>query len=196
MLAYNRKSDYASFCFTSTTANEGVTTILANLVNYIRNQESDRALIVIDANLGAPGWNRIFGIPSNYPGLIEVIDRQINLASALVPVGGNIQVLCTGNPGNYNRNSIEPDVFLKMIQMCKTMADFVLIDCPPILISSDVFSVAPAADITFLVVQAVKMRRQVAEKGISELRDLECKVGGIVMNRVQQVIPAWVYRYI
>jgi Mrp family chromosome partitioning ATPase len=196
IIGYKKKSSYNTFCFTSTTPKEGVTTILANLAHYIRNQGSEHHVLLVDANLESPGMDKIFGIPAHSPGLIEVLEQNIDLESALVPVADNISVLCGGHVRNFSRNNLDPEVFSKFIQECKTMADYLLVDCPPILVSSDAFSVAPASDITFLVVQAVKVRRQVAEKGISELRNYECEIGGIIMNRVQQVIPSWVYRYI
>jgi Mrp family chromosome partitioning ATPase len=196
IIGYKKKSGYNTFCFTSTTPKEGVTTILANLANYIRYQGSEHHVLLVDANLDSPGMNNIFGIPVHSPGLIEVIERKIDLESVMIPVGDNISVLCSGHVGNYNRNSLDPEEYFKLIQECKTRADYLLIDCPPILVSSDAFSVAPASDITFLVVQAVKVRRQVAEKGISDLRNYECEIGGIIMNRVQQVIPGWVYKFI
>lgn len=196
ILSYNKKNSYKAFCFTSTTPNEGVTTILANLTHYIRYQGSGHHVLLVDANLDSPGLNNIFGIPAHSPGLIEVLERKIDLESVLVPVGGNISVLCSGNIGNTKPNSLDPEKYFNLIQECKALADYLIIDCPPILVSSDVFSVAPASDITFLVVQAVKVRRQVAEKGISELRNNECEIGGIIMNRVHQVIPAWVYKFI
>jgi Mrp family chromosome partitioning ATPase len=196
IVSYNKKNNYKAFCFTSTTAKEGVTTILANLAHYIRFQGSGHHVLLVDANLDSPGMNSIFGIPAHSPGLIEVLERKIDLESVLVPVGGNISVLCSGNAGNTKPNSLDPEEYFNLIQECKALADYLIIDCPPILVSSDVFSVAPASDITFLVVQAVKVRRQVAEKGISELRNNECEIGGIIMNRVHQVIPGWVYRFI
>lgn len=196
ILSYRKKSSHRTFCFTSSTSKEGVTTILTNLANYIRNQGNQHHVLLIDANLGSPGMNQVFGIPAHRPGLIEVLERKIDLESVLVSVGDNMSVLCSGNVEKFRRNSINPEEFFKLTQACKTFADYLLVDCPPVLVSSDVFSVAPASDITFLVVQAVKVRRQVAEKGINELRNNECEIGGIIMNRVQQVIPGWVYRFI
>jgi Mrp family chromosome partitioning ATPase len=196
IISYKKKSSFNTFCFTSNTHKEGVTTILANLAYYIRSQGSEHHVLLMDANLESPGMNKIFGIPAHSPGLIEVLEQNIDLKPVLVPVADNISVLCSGEVGNFTRNSLDPEVFFKFIQECKTVADYLLVDCPPILVSSDAFSVAPASDITFLVVQAVKVRRQVAEKGISELRNYECEIGGIIMNRVQQVIPGWVYKFI
>ncbi len=196
VLGYNKLSQSNSFCFSSSTAGEGVTTILANLVNYIKNQGTERSVIVIDANLDSSDQNEIFGLPVNSFGLKDVLDNRVDIQSALFPVAPGISVMGSGSPKEYRHGGIEPDQFLKVVNSCKQFADYVLIDCPPILSSSDAFSVAPAADITFLIVQAVKVRRQVAERGISALQNSECELGGIIMNRVQQVIPSWVYKYI
>ena len=78
----------------------------------------------------------------------------------------------------------------------RQIVDYVLIDCPPLLISSDAIAVAPAADVSFLVIKAVEVQRAVAQKAISYLHDNECKIGGVILNYVQQVIPNWVYKFI
>ncbi|MCF8075705.1 MAG: CpsD/CapB family tyrosine-protein kinase [Desulfotignum sp.] len=196
LLAYKKKSGFSAFSFTSNTPKEGVTTILANLAYYIQNQRSEQHVLFIDANLNSPGLKNIFGISAQSPGLIEVIDRKIDLESVLFPIGFNMSFLSSGDVRNFRQNNLDPVDFVGLIQECKTLSDYLLIDCPSVLASSDIFSVAPASDVTFLVVQAFKARKQVAEKGLSELRNNECDVGGIIMNRVEQVIPGWVYKYI
>lgn len=196
ILTYNKKTESNAFCFTSSTPREGVTTILTNLVDYIRNQGSTKQVLVIDANLTSPNLDSVFGLPSNCSGLKDVLNRRIDIQSALYPIGQSISVLCSGNQDKYSQGSLEPDDFLQLVNSCKQLADYILIDCPPVLSASDAFSVLPAADISFLVLQAVQVRRQVAEKALALLQNNECELGGAILNRVQQVIPSWVYRYI
>ena len=196
ILTYNKKSESNVFCFTSSTPREGVTTILTNLVDYIKNQGSSKRVVIIDANLNSPDLNNVFGLPPNCSGLKDVIHRRIDIQSALCPIGQNISVLCSGNDDGYSQGSLEPDDFLQVVNACKQFADYILIDCPPVLSASDAFSVLPAANVSFLVLQAVQVRRQVAEKALALLQNNECELGGAILNRVQQVIPSWVYRYI
>lgn len=196
ILAYKKKKQSAVFCFTSSLPGEGVTTILANLVDYIKNQRVAKKVLIIDAKLESAKLNSVFGLPKNTYGLKDILNNSVDVRSCLYQVGPNISVLCSGSQVQLSRGSLEPDEFLRVISECRQAADYILIDCPPVLSSPDVFSVAPAADVSFLVLRAVQVRRQVAERALAELQNNECKLGGVIMNRVQQVIPAWVYRYI
>ena len=196
ILSENRKKTSKAFCFTASHSSEGVTTVLANLIAYIKGQGGGKRTVVIDANVANPGLGNIFGLPKNCPGVMDLLGNGINLQSVLQPVWPNIWVLCSGDPRQYGRKNFDPEDFSSVVKACQNFADFVFIDCPPVLSSSDALSVAPAADITFMVLQAEKVRRQVAEKSISVLHNNECELGGVILNRVRQVIPSWVYKYI
>jgi len=196
ILNANRKKDAKSFCFTSSLPKEGVTTILANLLDYVRQQGTSKRVIVIDANVNHPNLNAVFGLPANCQGLKDVMARRVDLQSALIPVGPGFRILCCGGGQQYDQRNFEPEEFYKLLRDCRQFADFIFVDCPPILSSPDALSIAPSADISFLVLQAVKVRRQVAEKSLSALHNNECEIGGVILNRVQQVIPSWLYRFI
>ncbi len=196
ILSESRKNKAKTFCFTSSLAKEGVTTVLVNLVNYIKSQGANKRTIVIDASATPPNLSDVFGMPSNTPGLRDILSRRINLESALIPIGPNIWTLGFGNIHPNDQKNFEPEDFANVIKGCRQFADFILIDCPPILNSSDALSVAPAADVSFLIVQAIKVRRQVAEKALSVLQNNECGLNGVILNKVQQVIPSWLYKYI
>jgi len=196
ILHFNKKNGSTAFCFASCRKGEGVSTIIANLVAYISNQAIDKKIMVIDANFQHPNLQKIFKIPEENYGLVDVLNSHIGIQDALKPISANISVLPCGYGANKSSGNLDAESFLKLINTCKQLVDFVLIDCPPILNSSDSLSVAPASDIFFLVIEAVKVQRQVAEKGIAALQNNECEMGGVILNRVQQVIPGWVYRFI
>ena len=196
ILNYNKKSGFRTFCFTSSTRGEGVTTILANLVDYIKNQGTDKTFLVIDANFQSPGLERAFGVQRHTYGLIDILQKRLTIQDGITPISQTISVLTTGNTRQYSFGNVEPDDFSGVLEHCKQFADYILIDCPPILSSADALSVAPGSDVAFLVVEAVKVRRQVAEKAIATLQENECELGGAILNRVKQVIPEWVYKFI
>ena len=196
ILNINRKNNAKVFCFTSASPKEGVTTIIANLLDYVKQQRSAKQVLVIDANVSHPVLSSVFGLPSNCYGLRDVMARRVTLQSVLIPVESDIRVLCCGRESQYDKKNFEPEEFYRLLRDCRQFSDFIFIDCPPVLSSSDALAVAPAADVSFLILQAVKTRRQVAEKVLSALQNNECEMGGVILNRVQQVIPSWLYRFI
>jgi len=196
ILYFNKKNGCKAFCFTSSRGSEGVSTVLANLVDYIRNQPTGKTIMVIDANFEYPNLHTIFNIPKNTRGLIDVFSNRIGVREALTPISPNIFVLTCGNISNNKSWNLEPDNFIKLLNECRQLVDYVLIDCPPVLSSSDSLSIAPAADISFLIIQSLKVQKPVAQKAVSILQNDECEIGGIILNRVKHVIPGWVYKFI
>lgn len=196
ILYYNKKKGSKTFCLTSSRPREGVSTILANLVDYIRHQATDKTILVIDANLQRPNLHRIFSVPQNSYNIDDIFRNSVGVQDAFIPISSNVFVLPCGDSSRNRSGNMEPENFQKLLNECKQMFDYVLIDCPPVLSSSDSLSVAPAADISFLIIQSVKVQRPVAQKAVSILQDNECEIGGVVLNRVTQVIPNWVYKFI
>lgn len=195
MLTHTNKNNSKTFCFTSSTGKEGVSTIVANLTEYIRTHASDKVTIVIDSNLKTPSLDKIFNVSKNSVGLVDFLNNRVALRDALTPVAPNVFLLPSGNISNYQFSNIGSESFVRLLQECRQLADYTLIDCPPVLSSSDSLTVAPVADVSFLTVKA-KVHRQVVQKALSLLQNNECELGGIVFNRVQQVIPGWVYKFI
>ena len=108
----------------------------------------------------------------------------------------NIFFLCCGNGNTKTNDSLDQENFLKLLNYCRQEFDYILVDCPPVLSSNDALSIAPAADLTFLIIRSGEVQRPVAEKAKTLLQNDECQIGGIILNRVQQVIPSWVYKFI
>jgi len=196
ILYHSKKNNSKIFTFVSSREREGVSTIVANLVDYANSQGTDKKILVIDANIKSPGLNRIFNISNNAYGLLDIFDRGVGVHEAIIPISSSIFALCCGQGKRKNYANLEPDNFLKLLNYCRQFFDHIYIDCPPVLSSADSLSVAPAADLTFLVIRSAKVQRPVVEKAKMLLQNDECEIGGVILNRVQQVIPGWVYRFI
>lgn len=195
ILFFNKKNDAKVFNFIGSRGREGVSTIFANLVKYVNSHTMEKKILVIDANSKSPSLHKTFNVSPKAPGLQDILNNKSEIREAIIPITSNIFLLCCGK-GNADASGIEQDNFAKLIEYCKTFFDYVLIDCAPVLSSVDALNVAPAADYNFLVVQSANDQRPVIEKSKSLLLNDECKVAGVILNRVQQVIPGWLYKYI
>lgn len=196
LLSYSKKEGHKVFCFTSSRLGEGVSTVLANLSDYFRTNTDDNKVVVIDANLKRPDLKHFFNCQNTPYGAMEVLLKQVRLQEALTPIGTNIWFLGAGDQRRYIDGNLSANEFAGLIGECRQLFDYILIDCPPVLTYADALTIAPNADVTFMILQSIKIHRQVALKSISLLQDSECKIGGIILNRVQQVIPGWVYRFL
>ena len=195
ILFYNKKSDAKVFNFIGSRGREGVTTIFANLVDYVNSQTTEKKILVIDANSKSPSLHKVFNISPKAPGLLDIFNNRSEIREAILPITSHIFLLCSGR-GNTNNSGLEQDNFFKLIEYCKSFFDYIFIDCAPVLSSTDALNVAPVADYNFLIIQSANDQRPVIEKSKSLLLNDECKIGGVILNRVQQVIPGWLYKYI
>ncbi|CCK81807.1 CpsD/CapB family tyrosine-protein kinase [Desulfobacula toluolica] len=196
ILFFNKKNTFKVFNFVSSRSKEGVSTILANLAYYANSQTAKKNILIIDTNLQSPKLHSIFKIPENSPGLINIFYNKTKVRQAIIQVSPCISVLTCGNIKNTPSNNIDQESFSKLIDYCKHLYDYIFIDCPPVLSSPDSLSIAPVADITFLIIQSAQVQKPVVEKTKSLLQNDECKIGGVVLNSVKQVIPGWVYKFI
>lgn len=195
-LYYNKKKDYKVFNFISSRAREGTSTIVANLINYINFQAKEKKILVIDTNFQSPSLHRIFNISKDTYGLIDIFNSRVGINEAITPISSNIFLLCCGNGNTRINDNIEQEKILKLLNYCRQKFDYIVIDCPPVLSSADALSIAPAADLTFLILESAKVQKPVVEKAKILLQNDECEIGGVILNRVQQVIPGWVYKFI
>ncbi len=195
---YNLKTESQRkvFNFVSSRRQEGVTTVLANFLQYLREQGSEKKILIIDANFLVPGLHRVFNKKLSV-GLADVLAGGIQINEAVVSLNVlNMSLLTCGKDYKRMAGNISLERFSEVIEEAKKGFDYVFIDSSPLLISSDAISTAIAADVTFLVIQALKVQREVARRSKSLLTDNACEIGGVILNRVPQVIPSWVYRMI
>ena len=111
-------------------------------------------------------------------------------------IGFGIYVLTCGMGADKVSGNLNQENFIKLLNNYRQIYDYIFIDCPPIVSSADALSIAPAADVSFIIIHSAKVQKAVAEKAKSVLEDNECRIGGAILNHVQHVIPGWLYRFI
>lgn len=97
----------------------------------------------------------------------------------------NLWVLHAGREAE----SLDPSEYLgsesmgSLLAELRDIADFVLIDTPPLLISSDVVALAPLTDGVLLVVDPHLAQRSTLEQAQHELKLIDIPVLGVVVNK-------------
>ncbi|MBA3014654.1 MAG: CpsD/CapB family tyrosine-protein kinase [Proteobacteria bacterium] len=190
------KNQSKAFVFACCRPGEGVTTIVANLITYFTHYQPDCKVLVIDANFQSPSLHHKLNL-SQGPGLAEILHGK-SMVGVVQEWGGNgaIHVLTCGDGYKDLAGNISQVRFSAFLAEARNHYDCIIIDSSPIMASTQTLSTAAAADGLFLVVQSLKVQSEVALKTKSLLANNECEISGVVLNRVQQVIPAWMYRLI
>jgi len=192
---FKQKRQAKVFQFVASRRGEGVSTILTNLSEFIIKKIRDKNILLIDANFSNPVLHTFFGIPLE-PGLFDLLSGEATENEVIKNAqDGRLSVVTSGNPREKAVGGLLEENLSKILDKAKEHFGYILIDSPPLLESPDALYLATASDITFLVIQAMRTRKEVAEKSKALLMDNECEIGGVLMNRVIQVIPEWLYRF-
>lgn len=177
-----RRSSMRSLMVTSAIAEEGKSTVVANLgVAFAR---AGHHVIVVDLDVRSPSLQQLFVLDDTV-GLTDVVSGRVSLDRALTTVdvsqtsapaisrgmgpfrrtqraqsdndqvgqGGRLEVLTTG------RLTVEPGEFVGDERVAQTIghltdrADLILIDTPPLLSVSDALSLSVLVDAVLVVVQ-------------------------------------------
>jgi Mrp family chromosome partitioning ATPase len=144
--------------------------------------EIGRSVVVVSADLRRPRLHQFFDRPGA-PGLVDVLAAtpgapsfdDLDLATAvrgvrLVPSGPPVE-----NPAPLLEHAGE------LLRAARGLADFVLVDSPPLLVANDAVEMARHADGVLLVARAGQTPIEAAEHSAELLQRLEIPVIGVVL---------------
>lgn len=170
---------------TSVSENEGKSTVAANLA--ISLADRDKKVILIDGDLRRPSQFLILGLQP---------DEKSELGEFLKG-GGKMQNLMRRTDvkrvffmGGRNCYSSSTDILQsertkELIDACRKLVDYVVIDTPPVGIVADAEIYARYADEVCLVVRQNFILAEDINDALDCFRDAGCRVLGVVLNRVQ-----------
>jgi tyrosine-protein kinase Etk/Wzc len=165
---------------TSPNPGEGKSTTIANLA--VAFAESNRRVLLIDADLRRPTVHTAFGLPVR-PGLTDVLQKKATFEEAVQrSVVENLDVLCCGtisrNPSRFF-GSVE---MRELVEHARKNYGWVLIDAPPILVVNDGAVLSALVDGTILTLAAGLTRFAALERASEFLESAGGHFLGVVLN--------------
>ena len=165
---------------------DGKTTVLANLA--VCYAQADKKTLVIDADLRRPGMTSMLEM-RGVDGLSRVLRGEEDVAAmalACIRASGidGLDVLPSGARLSNPTEWLAGPRFSELLAWAETVYDQVLVDCPPLLVTSDVAVVGRLVDGLILVVQPDKNRRRQVVRSMETMFALKVPVLGVVINRV------------
>lgn len=177
---------------TSAIPREGKSTIVANLASAIA--QSERRVIVVDANLRLPTLHEIFNL-STKVGLSSLLRQEVTLAEALQDSGiPGVQVITSGPLSPNAARLLDSPHMLAQIEQLKQQADVVLIDAPAVLAVTDAAVLAPLVDGVLLVVGRTQVQQEAVRAARWQLASINATLVGVVVNWANQDFN-YGYRY-
>lgn len=167
---------------TSSGPQEGKTTTAASLA--ITMSGSGNKVLLVDGDMRRPRVHRIFGLP-NTVGLSALILGEVGLADAVRPSGiPQLDVLPCGPIPPNPAELLHTAAFRRILEEVGTRYDRVIIDSPPVGVVADAVVVSTLVDGALVVLKAGATSRDLAAQGVKQLRDVNARVFGAVLNNL------------
>lgn len=170
---------------TSPEEGEGKTLTSLNLALTLTRGE-ERRVLLLEGDLWRPQLHTYFegldGEPA-VPGLQQVLDRELPLAAAVVPVeDSSLEVLFAGATHTVG-DKMSGRRMSEVLAEVRAAYEIVVIDSPPMGLLASARSLAARSDGVVLVVRANQTRKRAVEKALATLGPE--KMVGVVLNGVR-----------
>ena len=181
--ADRRRKGGMSVLVTSCTPAEGKTTVLTNVAAALA--QSGHRIVMIDADIRRPRLHGVFDVPME-KGLLDYLEHTLSLDEILKQTFvKNVMLVTAGRVEGRPFSLSDAGRFAQLIEEVREQADVILIDASPILGVSEVGIMAREVDETLLVVEAGRVPKSVAVRGVEMIIDLGGKVAGVVLSNVR-----------
>lgn len=177
---------------TSAGRGEGKTHVCANL-GITMARETDRKVLLVDADLRKPDLHNVYGIPNNY-GVANILSNGHDMSKAISKVAGmNLYVMTAGSVGSQPLTMSNILTLKMLLDQMSSVFDWVIIDSPPVLVAADTPLLAKLADGILFVVGASETPRDLVIKAKAMLETVP--VVGAVLNRVDPITARYTAEY-
>ncbi len=178
----------------SATAGEGTSYVAFHLAAELARSSWGRTLL-LEANAHRPCQSERCGLPPD-PGLRQLLDdKRFSLDDCLRETAvEQLWLLPAGSGLDGGGQSPDWAGFRELFAELRGRFAAIVVDLPPVNLSTDFLILGPLVDELVLVVQAGCCGREVIQNALARLRRANPNVRGTVLNRRKFVIPAPVYR--
>jgi len=170
--------------FTSSQASEGKTTTAANVA--VVSAQSGKRVLLIDTDMRKPQIHHRFQV-SNLDGLSSILIRERTLTECIVNTKTtNLFILPSGPIPPNPSEMLSSKNFAQLMETCREEFDLVILDSPPVLAVTDALVLTKVADGVVFVVDAQGTNRNLAQKAIGALQQVNARMLGIVLNNAER----------
>lgn len=178
---------------TSALPGEGKTSTAANLA--VVSAQAGKRVLLVDADMRKPQVHHRFQI-SNLDGLSNLIIKEREVSDCVVASEVDGLFLLPSGPIPPNPSEmLASAAFSSLLAALRDDYDLVIIDSPPVLSVADSLILTRAADGVVFVVDSKHTNRTLSQKGIASLQQVNAKILGVVLNRVDASKSGSYYYY-
>lgn len=180
-LSLSQKKGPQSVLITAARSGEGKTTAALSLARYLTS--IGVRTVLIDANTTSPSIAALAGVNSA-PGLAEILSGAADLGKTVQKNDEGMPVVAIGNIAGLGIDILSSAERLrKTIDALKLQYEFIIIDCAPVMNTTDAEIIAGIVDQVVLVVERGKASKAQLVKITGTLRQFAKDVPGVIFNK-------------
>ncbi len=167
---------------TSPQPQDGKSTTLANL--GVGLAQIGKRVLLVDCDLRAPSLHRLFGL-RNETGLTTLfLRREAGVEQVMQETGvPGLRIITAGPLPANPAEVLDFPQTATLIQQLKALADYVLLDSPPVLSAADASILARHADGVLLVADTGHTRAGALKSAVLTLERVQARLAGVVLNK-------------
>lgn len=147
---------------------EGRTCVAANVATALAHANS--SVILVDADLRRPSLAKVFGVAER-PGLSDLIAGSTSRDEVAVPTSlPGLRLVTAGKAPAVAADVFDPERLTRAFYKMRAIANFIVVDSPPLLVASDAIILARASDIVMVVADVRRTERASAIAAAQEIR--------------------------
>jgi len=178
--------------FTSSVSGEGTTTVCSNVSRALA-KVCPGNILLLDCNAHHPEIHKLFNT-EGVPGLTDILMGKIHWEDAVRKSNvRNFYILPFGQPLQEPLSLLGSEEMERLLSVLKTDFDFIFMDSPPILQSSEAEMIAPWVEGVVLVIKANTTRREVVMRAVERIIQQK-EFLGAVFNQQEFIIPQFLYK--
>lgn len=193
LLSAAKGREIKTILVTSSKPSEGKTVSAITLALGLSRTKSK--VVLLDGNLHNPCLHKIFNV-SNSPGLSDFFKSNNGFSEKFLRETEyeQLSVMPCGTNAENPEDVFKSETFKGKLDTIKQNFDYVILDGPSILPSSDVQLIASHLDGIIIVVECEKTKWEVVQQAKANLDNVNGNILGAVMNKRHYYIPNKFYK--
>ena len=192
LLGANMGKEVSSLLITSCHAGEGKT-IAALSLAYAISKHAHLRILLIDGNAASPSLHTLLGADIS-PGLTDIVFEGARFEDTVTETEfPNVSMLPYGSGIDSSLALYRSPAFAEVIRAMQSKFDLLILDGPPLLVSSDASLASSHFDGVILVIACEDTQWGVAQHVKDKIESVGGKVLGAILNRRKYYVPSSVY---
>lgn len=179
---HERRPEKNVFLFTSVCENEGKSTVSLNVALSLAKE--GRRVIIIDADMRKPAIHKMLDLnKKDVTDMIKLLQGECGLDEAIYKEKNLGIELIMSTKGHSNTHEFVKSGAMKdLINKCSMLADYVIIDTPPMALVSDTEALLDRVDFASLVIRQDFAYEKDIINCINIMNDSDAKMLGCILN--------------